>query len=321
MNPSFRSGLDGRSAPEDRHRQAGQVAEKQQPALGPALAGERVSADGVVCYVAGSGAPLLLVHSINAVSSAAEMRPLFDHYCRTNTVFAPDLPGFGLSERRDRDYTPRLMTDTLHHLAAQIRQRCGNVPIDALALSLGCEFLARAAVERPAQWGRIALVSPTGLKGTTPRRGAPGSVRSVPGLHAALSVQLWSDALYRALTRPGVIRYFLERTCGGKAIDEILWAYDVETARVPGARFAPLHFLSGSLFSADIHHVYERLQQPVWMSHGTRGDFADVSGKSLIHGPGIWRETVFDAGALPYFERPTEFVAAFDAFLAEAGQS
>ena len=59
---------------------------------------------------------------------------------------AVDLPGFGDSLRSDRVYNPRLMTDALHTVAAQIRQRCGTAaPLDALALSLSCEFLARAA--------------------------------------------------------------------------------------------------------------------------------------------------------------------------------
>ena len=67
-----------------------------------ALQAERVAFDGLVCYIAGSGPPLLLVHSINAAPSTAEVRPLFDHYRRTHTVFAPDLPGFGASPRPDR---------------------------------------------------------------------------------------------------------------------------------------------------------------------------------------------------------------------------
>lgn len=280
-----------------------------------ALNGERVSLGGVSCYVAGSGPALLLVHSINAASSAAEMRPLFDHYRKTRTVFAPDLPGFGFSERTDRIYNPRLMTDALHFVSEQIRQRCGKAPIDAVASSLGCEFLARAAVEQPAYWGRLAFVSPTGLDGNQPRRGPPGSTRAMPWLHAVLSARLWTQALYRGLTKPAVIRYFLQRSWGSKVIDETLWAYDVRTARQPGARFAPLHFLSGSLFSQDIHRIYESMSQPVWMSHGVRGDFKDFRARRLIDSRGNWQTTVFQTGALPYFEAPSEFFSAFDAFL------
>ena len=104
------------------------------------------------------------MHSVNAAASAAEVRPLHEHYRATRTVFSVDLPGYGFSERSDRVYTPRLMTDALHATVAEIRARCGEAPVDALACSLSCEFLARAAVEAPAAYRSIALVSPTGFR-------------------------------------------------------------------------------------------------------------------------------------------------------------
>lgn len=286
-----------------------------EPELPPALGGERFTFGGVNCYIAGNGPPLVLVHSINAAPSAAEMRPLYEHYAATHTVFAIDLPGFGHSARPDRRYDPRLMTDALHALADQVRNRCGPMPIDALAASLGCEFLARAAVERPARWGRLAFVSPTGLSGTTPRRGPPGSTRAKPWLHALLSAGPWSRALYRGLTQPAVIRYFLQRTWGSRAIDETLWAFDLLTTRQSGARFAPLHFLSGGLSSQDIHRIYDAVAQPVWVSHGVRGDFKDFRGARLLRDRGNWRTTVYQTGALPYFEVPSAFFAGLDEFL------
>lgn len=285
--------------------------------LAPALPGERLQFDGLNCYVDGSGPPLLLVHSVNAAASAAEVRPLYERARATRTVFAPDLPGFGLSDRSPRPYTPRLMTDALHATLAQVQARCGTAPVDALAVSLGCEFLARAASEQPGKLRRLALVSPTGLNGSTPRRGAPGSTRAVPGLHAVLSGGPWAQGLFGLLTRPGVVRFFLEKTWGGKAIDEAMFAYAVATAREPGARHAPLAFLGGGLFSADIHAVYESLVQPVWASHGVRGDFTDYRGLApLAAGRPNWRVSVFQAGALPYFELPAEFGAAMDDFFA-----
>jgi pimeloyl-ACP methyl ester carboxylesterase len=282
------------------------------------MSGERITFDGLSCYVAGHGPPMLLVHSVNAAASAAEMRPLFDRYRYTRTVFALDLPGYGFSERSDRVYTPRLMTDALHATASEIRRRCGLVPISGVAASLSSEFLARAAVERPAQWDKLALVSPTGLDGHTSRRGPAGSTRRIPGLHAVLSVPLWSESLFRLLTRPAVVRYFLQRTWGRKAIDETLWAYEVQSARQPGARFAPLHFLSGGLFSGDIHRVYESVTQPVWMSHGVRGDFTDYRNQKIVESRANWQFDRFLTGALPYFEVPNDFFAAFDAFLRDS---
>jgi pimeloyl-ACP methyl ester carboxylesterase len=289
--------------------------------LGPAVTGDRFdfSAAGsgrMTCYVAGAGRPLLLVHSINAAASVDEVRPLFEHYRASRRVFAPDLPGFGLSERSDRAYSPRLYTDALHATVAEIQARCGNGPIDALAVSLGCEFLARAALEQPAHFGRLALVSPTGFRGGTTLRGAPGSTRKMAAVYALLSQPLWAGGLFRLLTRPPVVRYFLRRAWGRAAIDEQAWAYAVASTAQPGAEHAPLHFLGGGLFSADIQAVYESLTQPVWMSHGVRGDFTDYSAKTIVQGRPNWRISVFDSGALPYFEDLRGFVARYDAFLA-----
>jgi pimeloyl-ACP methyl ester carboxylesterase len=285
-------------------------------ALPPALDGERFEFDSAAgrlsCYAAGRGAPLLLVHSVNAAASAAEVRPLHEHWRGTRAVFAVDLPGYGHSERSDRDYTPRLMTDALHATLAQIAQRCGPGPVDALAVSLGCEFLARAAVEAPRRFRSLALVSPTGFRGGRLRHGPPGSVVGAPWIGRVLRGPGWGGALFRALTRPGVIRYFLRRTWGARDIDEALWAHDVLTTRMPGAEHAPLAFLAARLFSNDVNSLYEQLRLPVWMSHGVRGDFTDYRGKVSVEGRPNWRFTVFDTGALPYFEAPDAFNAAFD---------
>ena len=292
------------------------------PALPPAVDGERFEFDSpagrLSAYVAGEGPPLLLVHSINAAGSVAEVRPLFQHYTATRTVFALDLPGFGFSERSDRDYTPRLMTDAVLAMREPMRCRCGAMPVDVLGLSLGSEFVARAAVEAPAAWRSVALVSPTGFNGRRARRDPPGSTAGMPWLRTVLRGPGWGGALFRGLTRPGVIRYFLEKTWGSKQIDEALWRYDVIATRQPGAEFAPLCFLSGGLFSTDIHTVYTQLTQPVWMCHGTRGDFVDYRGKTLVQSLPNWRFDVFEAGALPHFELPQAFHAAYDAFLATA---
>jgi len=290
--------------------------------LPAAVSGERVEFDSpagrLSVYIAGQGPPLLLIHSINAAGSAAEMRPLHEHYRATRTVFSVDLPGFGLSERSDRQYTPRLMTDAVHAFVARIRTQCGPAPIDALAVSLACEYLARAVAEAPAHYRRVALVSPTGFMGRRAWRGAPGSTRGLPWLYKALRGPGagWGSALFRGLTRPGVIRYFLRRTWGSSQIDETLWAYDVLTTRVAGAHYAPLHFLAANLFSADIHTVYEQLEKPVWMSHGERGDFTDYRGKAIVENRPNCQFSVFPTGALPYFEVPEKFNHAFDRFLA-----
>jgi hypothetical protein len=165
----------------------------------------------------------------------------------------------------------------------------------------------------------LMLVSPTGFSGSKSRKGPAGSTYALPWLHRALTAPGWGLGLFRLLTRPGVVRYFLNKIWGSKAIDEGLWAYSVLTAQQPGAEHAPLCFLSAQMFSADIHRVYEAVQQPVWASHGVRGDFTDYRGLAIIRGKPNWHISVYQTGAIPFFEVPQEFFADGDKFL--AGQS
>ena len=266
-------------------------------------------------YVKGQGRPLILVHTVNAAASAAEVRPLFDWMSQHRTVYAIDLPGFGASERADRLYTPRLMTDAILDLASYVRAQHGDAPIDAMAASLSCEFLARAAAEQPATFNSLSLVSPTGMAGLKLRQAAQGSTYGQNWLWSALKGPGWGGLIFRGLTRPGVIRYFLNKTWGSRAIDETMYAYAVWTTRQPGAEHAPLCFVSAQMFSADITTVYDGLHMPVWMSHGVRGDFVDYRGKARFADRGNWRFTVFDSGALPYFEHPQAFGATMLEFM------
>lgn len=265
-----------------------------------------------------AGAPLLLIHSINAAGSAYEVRPTYLHFQPSRPVYALDLPGFGRSERSERPYVPRLMTDAIHAIVDEIRARHGGAPVDAMAVSLSCEFLARAANERADAFRTLALVSPTGFASAGEREGAPGTNRGMPGVYRVVASRALRGGLFGLLTRRGVIRYFLQRTYGSKQVDEDMVEYDWHTTHQPGAEHAPLCFLSGFLFSADVGPLYRGLAMPVWMSHGVRGDFVDYRRKTDVEGRPNWRIDVFDSGALPHFERAPEFHAKYAAFLTAA---
>ncbi len=300
------------------------VAQKTN-ALPAPVSGEQLTvqsrAGTLACYIAGPASdiapPLLLIHSINAAGSAYEVQPLHEHYRQTRRVYSLELPGYGHSERSDRRYTARLMTDAILAMTAVIREREGGGAIDALAVSLASEFLARAASEMPDAFRSVALVSPTGFDRRGPWRGPPGSSRGKAWLYRFFTAPLWRRGLFDVLTSRISIRYFLEKTWGAKQIDEGMFEYSYLTTRDPGAHHVPYYFISGFLFSADITNIYEQLRLPVWMSHGVRGDFVDYRGKQAFESRPNWSFTVFDSGALPHFEHTAEFIAAYDAFLAQ----
>jgi pimeloyl-ACP methyl ester carboxylesterase len=292
--------------------------------LANAVDGERREITGragpLACYVAGEGAPMLLVHSINAAGSAYEVRPVFEHFKRSRRVYAVDLPGFGFSDRSDRRYDVELYVAAIHDMLHLIAREHGEAPLDVLAVSLASEFAARAATQSPGRFRTLAMVTPTGFSrmyaGTDDA--APGETREIPGLAGLFSFPLWSRAFYDLLTSRPSIRYFLERTYGSKDIDEGMLDYDYATTHQPGAQHAPYAFVSGRLFSKDIRAVYEQIALPVWVPHGTRGDFKDFSQTGWAEARPNWRFQPYDAGALVHFEHPARFVADYEAFLAAA---
>ena len=291
--------------------------------LRPALDAERRRFTGragkLSYYVAGDGEPLLLVHSVNAAASAYEMGPLFEHYRATRRVYALDLPGFGYSDRAERDYTPRLMTDAVLDLVDQIGRESGSAPIDALALSLGGEFLARAALERPGAFGTIALVTPTGFGSGEQFYGPALATRGSALARRALEFPLWAQAFYDLLVTRASIRYFLGKTFSGQGqIDPGLIDYDYLTAHQPDARHAPYAFISGTLFSADIDRVYESIGLPAWLAYGRHDRYTDFGDMANVAARANWSIRAFDTGGIPWFERPGEFIGAYDGFLARA---
>lgn len=284
----------------------------------PALPGRQEclggEAGGLSFYGAteAEGVPLLLIHSVNAAANAYEVRPLYRHYAKSRPVYALDLPGFGFSERSDRVYTPELMTAAIHAMVAEIRDRHDGVRIDAVALSLSAEFLARAALERRDDYRSLGLISPTGFDRRYERRSPKGSdtARSV------VAYPLWGRALFDLLVSRPSMRFFLQKTWGSPDIDEGLLDYDQVSAHQPGAEHAPFSFLAGHLFATETGQIYPRLDLPVWMVHGTRGDFVDYRHADRFRAAPNWTIDVMETGAFPHFERLSEVTARYDAFLA-----
>lgn len=303
------------------------------PTLTPALNASRRVLEGRVgpvnVYVAGEGPPLLLIHSMNASASAYEVKPIAEAMQSDWQVWAPDLPGFGLSDRADRHYDRAVFIDAIESVLNAIHESTGTRMVDVLALSLSAEFVARLALRRPEFFRSLTLVNPTGFNARAARSAAAASVGvgpeaesrggtyEVPGLHAVLSCRLWTRGLFELLTSRPSIRFFLRGAFGSRAVDSGLIEYAWQTSHQLGARFAPLAFVSGRLFSRDVVALYKALKLPVWMPHGVRGDFRDFSGADWARARPNWMVESFATGAFPHFEDPLGFATAYRRFLSE----
>ncbi|MEZ4643931.1 MAG: alpha/beta hydrolase [Chloroflexota bacterium] len=208
----------------------------------------------------GSGRPLLLIHSVNAAASAYEMRPLFEHFRGTRPVYAIDLPGYGFSDREARNYTPAIFDEAITDMiATQIGE-----PVDAIALSLGSEFLARAALAAPRWFNAITLISPSGFnqpgQGRATQRA--NANKSSDAVYKAFSFPLWGRALFDLIATRRSIEFFLQKSFVGD-IPAGFVEYGYLTSHQPGAEIVPLHFVSGRLFTRNVRTiVYENVQVP-----------------------------------------------------------
>lgn len=251
------------------------------------------------------GRPLVLIHSINAAPSSIEMKPLFDHYRGTRPVYALDLPGFGFSERSaDRTYSPTLYAQAI---IALLEREVGEAA-DVIALSLGCEFAARAAWLRPELFNSLAMISPTGLNARP--IDLPGEL-----LYPVFSFPLWSQPAFELLTTRPSIRYYLNKNFVGEAPD-ILVDYAYATSHQPNARVAPFYFLSGQLFSPDIcPAVYEKLSVPTMILYDRDPNISFDKLPDLLASNDLCqaRRLVPSLG-LPHWELLSETTATLDEF-------
>lgn len=263
-----------------------------------------------------SGRPLALIHSVNAAASAYEMSPLFAAYRGRRPVFALDLPGYGFSNRMRRTYTPQLFADTIaEFLATQVGE-----PADVIALSLGCEFTARAAMERPELLRSLTLISPSGFNSLNTGRASQkaGMRGSANTLYSLLSFPLWSRALFDLITVRRSIEFFLRQSFVGPITPGFV-DYSYLTSHQPGAENVPLHFLSGRLFTRNAANaIYANVPTPTLVIYD-QDAFVNFDGlPSLLGQNEQWQAMrLAPSRGLPHFERLDEMTAALEQFWGE----
>lgn len=285
---------------------------RRRPFLAPAIEATRSTftsqSAGLVSYyvdtqVAGQR-PLLLIHSINAGPSAYEVKPLFEYYRTRRAVYALDLPGFGFSERADRRYSPELYADVLTEF---IEQQIGEA-VDVIALSLSSEFAARAALQTPALYNSLAFISPTGFNASDP---------SIPEetLYNVFSFPLWSQSFFDLLVVRRSIKYFTGRNFIAEPPKGFI-DYAYATAHQVGARYAPLYFVSGQLFTNGVRDsIYAKLEVPTLVIYDEDPNISFDKLPEFVAAHPHWQaERLAPSLGLPHWEMLEKTVDALEEF-------
>lgn len=264
----------------------------------------------------GTGRPVVFLHSINAVASAHEMRPMVRAFARytDRPLYALEWVGFGHSDRPEIAYEPGLMEDQLEHFLERVVKPAGGA--DVVALSLGAAYAAEVARRRPDLVHALVALEPSGL-----------------GKNPGALPRIWSRLLF---TLPGVQRAFYDRLTTPESlyqfaadnlftpefgVPEEFVDFAAETSRMEGAALPLDDFLSGRMFPRDSADAFRRLRQPLLVIHGTVENRRQENYDRLPELDGRPNVTVvgLPTGGLPHWERAVEVWERVRDFLDAAG--
>jgi pimeloyl-ACP methyl ester carboxylesterase len=255
----------------------------------------------------GDGPPLVLVHDYLASRVAWDdvLLPLAKRF----HVIAPDLPGFGESEKPppnrygyDFDSFSESLVDLIAALGLGRVSLCGHAMGGAVALTLAA---AHAHVV-----DKLVLVNPLVYP---PRPDSLSRIASVPIIGPLVFKQLYGRALFR--------NRFLAHArasangAAAKRIDHLFELFDV-----PAGREAAYATMRAMLDTRSLTASVPRVTAPTLVAWGRANRASPVEqGRRLARELGGSRFEVFDCGPSPAEECPEDFTSVVTAFLEPGG--
>ncbi|WP_404786623.1 alpha/beta fold hydrolase [Altericista sp. CCNU0014] len=242
---------------------------------------------------------LVFLHALGGGSSAYEWSKVYPAFAADYRILAPDLIGWGRSDRPSRDYQVR---DYMQTILEFVKQTCDR-PVTAIASGLTAAFTIRAAVEQPDLFKSLILVTAAGLNDF--------EQNYTENFFAQL---VKTPILDRLLYSTGIathfgIRSFLEQrqfASRDRVYPELVEAY-LQSAQQPNAEYAALSFVRGDL-SFDLSHYISQLTVPTALIYGQDTEYTSLElGKRFAQiNPTAIRtlEYLGDARLTPHLELP-----------------
>ncbi|MFB6219248.1 MAG: alpha/beta fold hydrolase, partial [Halobacteriaceae archaeon] len=242
--------------------------------------------------VAGEGPDLLVLHGLHAAATAQEFDRVIERLAGEYRVVAPDLPGFGRSDRPPVEYSAALYEAFVAEFAADVTE-------DAVCIASSLSGAYAAAAAEEAGFSQLVLVCPTADTG-------PGS----PALRTLLRAPLVGEALFNLLVSRPSLLYFDRREAYVGGPDDATLDYQYRTAHQPGARFAPAAFIGGDLDpDTDLGGAIAGLDIPVTLVWGREADRPPLAvGRALAERADARLVVVEGARLLPHAEHPDAFL-------------
>ena len=201
--------------------------------------------------------PLVLLHAPGFGASAFEMRKIIKALAQRYFVYAPDLLGFGLSDRPHMSYS----AETYIALCRDFLTRVVGKPATLVATGLSCNYAVTVAQRFPETCNRLVLISPTAILNNTRKEALWSNLLAIPAI---------GFLLYALLSTRPVLRFMLSHHhAPHEVISPSAVDYLYATTHQFGAEHAPLALVKGAL-SLDASQAFDTLQQPTLIIWGVK---------------------------------------------------
>lgn len=238
---------------------------------------------------------LLLLHGIHAAASNHEFAEIFENLAGDFHVIAPDLPGFGRTDRPSINYTAALYIDFVADFAADVTEDAA-----CIASSLTGAYAALAQ-DRTGSFDRLVLICPTAETG--PRRS---------WLRSLVESPIVGTTLFNAIVSKPSLRWYSTRDgyYSPSSVTEREIDYQWRSAHQPNARFAPAAFVSGFLDpEVDLGDELAALDVPITLVWGREALVTPLSlGRKLADRADAKLVVIDEARLLPHAEHPGPFL-------------
>jgi len=259
----------------------------------------------VIYHEAGAGQPLLFVHSACLGGSSFEWSKVYPEFAGRHRVLAPDLIGFGESQRPAARFSA---ADYARMLADFIRATCGEEKPVVVASGLGAGFCVYLASQHPELLSRLILYMPTGRRefgfGRL-RRSTRWSARIEP-LHHFLYRNYQSTP---AAVRDWLAAGFVDPV---RLTDEAVEVFTT-CAQQSGAEYA-IRNLHSSCFSFNLAARMAMLQTPVTLLWGSEPGRPSLESGEYLRKilPGTQLAVIPRVGAFAALEDPAAVIAVLN---------
>ena len=250
------------------------------------------------------GPPLVFVHGIGAGVSGFTWRKNFDALASDFQVYAPDLLGFGLSDKPA--YAP-YSADLYVKLIADFIREVAGPPAHIIANSLSAAYAVRVADEYPELARALLLIAPTGTGNLRVRPGMTGAA-----FYGLLQSPVLGTSFYNVMASERSIRDYAREQLfyDPQRVTDRLVTHLYATSHQPGAQHAIAAFLSGFL-NTDVRAAFARLTQPTALVWGKqdRTNPPEHAAELLRLNPRATLEIFDRCRMTPHEEHPEKFNA------------